>query len=158
MCDYRMTKPRPEKRRSILKSIRHVQKTSLCHKIQRIKCMTIIPPFVNLHVVTNRQTNRTWAIVCVVLLSGVDDDVDDVDMGLRLAQSLLDATRGAYYRHLPDQPINARLSVHIGEYDADVDLTPSLVFNKNLGVVSERRSGCLSSPLPLNNIRTLCFS
>ena len=55
------------------------------------------------------------SVVCVVL-SGVDGDVDHMDQAVNLALSLLASTKGAYYDHIPNQMINARFSIHIGEY------------------------------------------
>ena len=51
-------------------------------------------------------------------MSGVDGEVDSVGEAARLALSLLQSTRGAHYVHLADRKINARLAVHIGEFNA----------------------------------------
>ena len=56
--------------------------------------------------------------LCLVLMSGVDGEVDYVGEAAKLALSVMQSTRGAHYLHLPNKKINARLSVHIGEFNA----------------------------------------
>ena len=64
--------------------------------------------------------------LCLVLMAGVDGEVDYVGEAAKLALTVLQSTRGAHYLHLANKKINARLSVHIGEFHAGFQVNYNL--------------------------------